>query len=147
MKHLNPFKFSRFSNHPVCSNFAALYCSIPFDDPIWSCIPCLQIPLPGTDGVADGLTDRSSARAKKVLPAGAVLWGWDADPEYDEPAGEKWLFLLPKRWNKHVQYAWRYAPRELDPERNAPPLESAPRVELGASDDEYLTEDECMPDA
>ena len=96
--------------------------------------------------VADGLTDRSSTRAKKVLPAGAVLWGWDADPEYDEPAGEKWLFLLPKRWNKHVQYAWRYAPRQLEPEGDAAPLESAPRVELAASDDEYLTEDECMYD-
>ena len=97
--------------------------------------------------VADGLTDRSSSRAKKVLPAGAVLWGWDAEAEYDEVAGEKWLFLLPKRWNKHVQYAWRYAPRELNAESDAAPLESAPRIELGASDDEYLTEDECMTDA
>ena len=60
---------------------------------------------------------------------------------------KKWLFLLPKRWNKHVQYAWRYAPRELEPEGDAAPLESAPRVELAASDDEYLTEDECMSDA
>ena len=70
---------------------------------------------------------------------------------YVRVAGEKWLFLLPKRWNKHVQYAWqyawRYAPRELNPESDAAPLESAPRVELGASDDEYLTEDECMTDA
>ena len=29
-------------------------------------------------------------------------WGpsaWDADPEFDEPAGEQWLVLLPKKWN------------------------------------------------
>ena len=47
--------------------------------------------------VADGLSDRRSARAKTVLPAGMVLWAWDADPEFDEPAGEKWLALLPKK--------------------------------------------------
>ena len=55
--------------------------------------------------VADGLTDKTSARAKKILPAGALLWAWDADPEYDEQAGEKWLVLLPNKWNKQVQYA------------------------------------------
>ena len=56
--------------------------------------------------IADGLIDTRSAKAKKVLPAGAILWAWDADKEYDEPAGEKWIFLHPQRWNKHVQYAW-----------------------------------------
>ncbi|EOD11378.1 hypothetical protein EMIHUDRAFT_465077 [Emiliania huxleyi CCMP1516] len=52
----------------------------------------------------------------EVLPAGAVLWAWDADPEFDEAAGEQWLFLLPKKWNPktHKQvYSWRYDPREL----------------------------------
>ena len=51
-----------------------------------------------------------------MLPAGAVLWAWDADPEFDEAAGEQWLFLLPKKWNPktHTQiYSWRYDPREL----------------------------------
>ena len=47
--------------------------------------------------VADGLTDKASSRAKKILPAGALLWAWDADPEYDEPAGEKWLVLCSLR--------------------------------------------------
>ena len=45
--------------------------------------------------VAHSPTDRASKRAQKVLPAGAVLWAWEADPEYDESAGEKWLLLLP----------------------------------------------------
>ena len=40
------------------------------------------------------------AAAKKILPAGAVLWAWDADPEFDEPAGEQWLVLLPKKWKR-----------------------------------------------
>ena len=30
--------------------------------------------------VADGLTDKRSLHAKKVLPGGALLWAWDADP-------------------------------------------------------------------
>ena len=55
--------------------------------------------------VADGINDKSSARAKKILPAGAVLWAWEADPEFDEPAGEKWLVLIPKKWNKHLACA------------------------------------------
>ena len=66
--------------------------------------------------IADGLTDTKSARAKKILPAGAVLWAWDADPEFDEQEGEQWLFLLPKKWNPttHKQvYSWRFDPREL----------------------------------
>ena len=94
--------------------------------------------------VADGLTDTKTKRGKALCPAGAVLWAWDweADPEYDEPAGEKWLFLLPKRWNKHVQYAWRFDPCHL----SAVSCAHAPRVENAASDDEYLTDDGCVCD-
>ena len=47
--------------------------------------------------IADGLTDKRSPKARSVLPAGAVLWAWDADPDFDEQAGEQWLFLLPKK--------------------------------------------------
>ena len=39
-----------------------------------------------------------------------------ADPDFDEPAGEQWLVLLPNKWNPstHKQvYSWRYDPREL----------------------------------
>ena len=59
---------------------------------------------------------------------GALLWAWDADPEFDERAGEQWLILLPKKWNKHVHYGWRYDPRDLSSEseqreqREAAPL-------------------------
>ena len=75
--------------------------------------------------VADGLQDKASKRAQKVLPAGALLWGYDAYPEYDEKAGEKWLMLLclksGKKWNKQVQYDWRYDPCELAPPGTARP--------------------------
>ena len=63
--------------------------------------------------VADGLTDKRSKRAQKVLPAGMVLWAWDADPEFDELAGEQWLPLLPGKWNQQQWYSWRYDPREF----------------------------------
>ena len=66
--------------------------------------------------VADGLTDKRSARARKILPAGALLWAWDADPEFDEPAGEQWLILRPDKWKKQVHYGWRFDPRELGAE-------------------------------
>ena len=71
---------------------------------------------PSSRRVADGLTDKRSPRARKILPAGAVLWAWDSDPNFDEQAGEQWLILLPQKWNptKHKQvYSWRYDPREL----------------------------------
>ena len=42
-----------------------------------------------------------------------VLWVWEADPDFDEPVGEKWLALLPKKWNKQQVYSWRYDPREF----------------------------------
>lgn len=70
--------------------------------------------------VADGLTDKRSQRATKLLPAGMLLWEWDADPEFGEVAGERWLALLPKKWNKQVLYGWRYDPRELSPAAAAP---------------------------
>ena len=85
--------------------------------------------------VADGLTDKRSKRAKKILPAGALLWGWDADPEYEEEAGETWLILLPKKWNKQVQYAWRFDPCELAPTGQPRPPPCRPRVEPDCEDD------------
>ena len=33
--------------------------------------------------VADGATTKRSARCKSILLAGALLWQWDADPEFD----------------------------------------------------------------
>ena len=41
---------------------------------------------------------------------------WDADPDRGEAAGERWLILLPSKWNPstHKQvYSWRYDPVEL----------------------------------
>ena len=73
--------------------------------------------------IADGLTDKRSPRARSVLPAGAVLWAWDEDPDFDEQVGEQWLILVPKKWNPTTHkaaYSWRYDPRELGAARATP---------------------------
>ena len=38
-----------------------------------------------------------------------------ADPDFGEVAGEKWLILLPNKWNPTTATVngWRYDPREL----------------------------------
>ena len=63
-----------------------------------------------------------ASAAKNLLPGGAVLWAWDADPEFGEVAGEKWLVLLPKKWNPStaIVYGWRWDPRELSKDAAAP---------------------------
>ena len=78
--------------------------------------PCMVWSTGRVVRVADGLSDKRSKRARNFLPAGAVLWAWDADPEFDEPAGERWLVLLPDKWNPSTHgrvYSWRFDPREL----------------------------------
>ena len=49
----------------------------------------------------------ADARARRscccLLVRCTVLWEWDADPEFDEPAGAQWLMLLPKKWNPRKQ--------------------------------------------
>ena len=69
--------------------------------------------------VADGLSDTRSARAKKILPAGALLWAWEANTEFEEVAGQTWLILLPNKYNKQVHYGWRLDPRQLAEDRAA----------------------------
>ena len=53
------------------------------------------------------LTHKRSERCTNILPAGALLWAWEADAEFDEKAGEQWMVLHPDKYNKQVQYAWR----------------------------------------
>ena len=85
--------------------------------------------------VADGLTDKKTVRGKKLLPAGALLWAWDADPDFEEAAGEQWMILLPKKWKQQQVYSWRFDPRELVAQplspggaRGAEGRENAPRA-------------------
>ena len=89
------------------------------------------------------MSDKKSTRAKQILPAGALLWAWNADPAFDEEAGEEWLILLPQKWNRHVQYAWRYDPLELLPSGCARPPPRAPQVDDCATD--YGSEEEYIP--
>lgn len=59
---------------------------------------------------------------RSARPALCSGHGWDADPEFGEMAGEKWLVLLPQKWNppKAIVYGWRYDPRELSSSAAAP---------------------------
>ena len=75
--------------------------------------------------VADGLTDQRSARARKILPAGALLWAWDANADFNEREVEMWLILLPDKWNRQVHYGWRFDPAQL--------REDADRVATGTA--------------
>jgi hypothetical protein len=63
--------------------------------------------------VADGVSHKETAKSRKILPAGAVLFEWEADEDFDESAGQQWLILDPHKWNKQAQMAWRYDPSEL----------------------------------
>ena len=78
-----------------------------------------------------------------------MLWAWDADPEYDEEAGEEWLFLKPDKWNQHVQYAWRYDPCELAPQgatlRPQGAARPPPRAPQFDERDPCVTDDEYDP--
>ena len=71
-----------------------------------------------------------------------MLWAWEADPDFDEEAGEEWLFLLPEKWNRHVQYAWRYDPCELASPAAARPPARAPRLD---PEEPWLTDEEYDP--
>ena len=54
------------------------------------------------------------ARAKKILPAGALLVEWEPDPDRGEPeASVMWLVLHPERWNRQGHLAWRWDPRQI----------------------------------
>ena len=83
--------------------------------------------------VADGLSDKKTKRGQKLLPAGAVLWAWEADETFQEEAGEQWLTLLPDKFNKQVWYGWRYDPRSLvDTPAQQPEGEAAPWLRRAA---------------
>ena len=75
---------------------------------------------PGLNGVASRARGVGSFRRLGPDEAGAVLWEWDADPDFDEPAGQQWLMLLPRKWNRQQHYSWRFDPREFGAARTAP---------------------------
>ena len=69
-----------------------------------------------------------------------MRWAWDADPQFDEKAGEQWLVLLPQKWNKQVHYGWRYDPREREAARAERPRLGGPQPWTPRIDSELLTD-------
>ena len=101
----------------------------------------------GRTGIAmdELLNDFLAETAELLAEAAATIVAWEADPAYDEQAGEEWLFLKPGKWNAHIQYAWRYDPCELTPQGAARPPPRAPRldpVDPWVTDDEYDPSDD-----
>jgi len=58
----------------------------------------------------------------------ALVAALDMGSRSDEVAGEQWVILVPDRWNKQVQMAWRYYPCELALPGRAQQPPRAPRV-------------------
>jgi hypothetical protein len=73
-----------------------------------------------------------------------VLWAWEADPNFNETAGEEWLFLTPQKWNKHLHFGWRYDPCELTA-RGAVAVRPQPRAPVLDSVDPWVTDEEYDP--
>eukprot|EP00965_Chrysotila_dentata_P108891 3597346-Pleurochrysis_carterae.AAC.1 len=73
------------------------------------------------ESVADGTSDKRSHRARTLLPAGALKMKWPEDAEREEPENFAWIILHPGKWNRDVQYAWRWAPSELERTSNRHP--------------------------
>ena len=70
--------------------------------------------------VADGGSNKGahgksiSSRARKHLPAGAILVQWDPDPDRgEEEASVMRLVLHPERWNGNGHSAWRLDAAQL----------------------------------
>jgi len=57
-----------------------------------------------------------------------VLRAWDADPEFDEPAGDEWLCILPKKWNKQQLCSYFTAGATIHVSSGPMPLRSATRT-------------------
>ena len=68
-------------------------------------------------GVEAGIGSHGKAesdRARKILPAGALLVEWEPDHDRgEEKATVMWLVLSPDKWNKDSHLAWRWHPAEL----------------------------------
>ena len=72
------------------------------------------------------------------------MWAWEADPDRKEAAGEQWLVLLPEKWNKHVQYAWRFDPCELAPLGGVVPPPRAPHIDSEPEHEDFLDLEEAI---
>jgi hypothetical protein len=64
--------------------------------------------------IANGTTDRETARCKKLLKAGAVRVRWPADEERGEAESFSWHVLQDADWRKDAHMGWRYGPAHLE---------------------------------
>ena len=81
---------------------------------------------------------RWEQRASRV---GSEVHGFDQTFS-ERLSAKEWIFLQPEKWNKHVQYAWRFDPCELVSQGagRAPPR--APRLD---TEEPWVTDDQYDP--
>ena len=63
--------------------------------------------------VANGTSDKETARCHKLLAAGAVRIRWPADADYNERESFSWHILEEDRWREQKRMGWRYSMAEL----------------------------------
>ena len=69
--------------------------------------------------IANGTTDKESARCKNKLAKNAVRIRWPKDDARKEPESFVWSILKPEDWNREVRLGWRYTAAQLEKERAA----------------------------
>ena len=57
--------------------------------------------------LADGMTDKLSENARKLLPADMAWLRWPEDRDFEEEESWAWLQLEAKKFNKNVHNGWR----------------------------------------
>ena len=63
--------------------------------------------------VANGTSDKETARCHKLLEAGAVRIRWPADADYEELETFSWHILKKNLWREQKRLGWRYSMGEL----------------------------------
>lgn len=86
----------------------------------------LKIWCEGTvEQVANGTTDKESARCKSLLKAGALRIRWPADAARKERESLSWHVFQECDWNQDAHLGWRFTAAELQKRAEAAAAEPA----------------------
>ena len=55
----------------------------------------------------DGVADKLSDKARKLLPKDMAWVRWPEDPDFEEEESWAWLQLEAKKFNKNAHNGWR----------------------------------------
>ena len=83
------------------------------------------------------LTINNTGRPFELRGGGDKL---NTKSNWDRPVAHS--AVLPEKWNKQLQYSWRFDPCELGIAGCSKPPPRAPRVERDGAEEEYLVTDD-----